>query len=427
MQDEAEEMAHGDSPDSAQLVHLHPEVTSALQQQQQLPPGVGRVVMRVAPIGRNVRIDTFFTSGMQVLEQLLALRGRLQALSSVQGNLNQMLLEHAIQISMQEQGPTGPPPIEEADWKNTPEVVLTEYHFRLEANQTCTVCREQFHVGQRARQLPCGHVFCNDCIGEWLKLHRSCPMCRKEVVDVPKPTWELSSCGFEQLRKKECFGISTTLIVLPACSHGFHRSCLRRYLRLRMKEKTDDFKMECPLCKTVSSIARKDLGTPWTGATLQREALRESPVETATSSPVKCEGEQCVGEGSLSLGSRPASATRGGGGEGGSVQPRHSRDRPSSVASLPRAGSRSSSPQCAGGKGAVGGSGGGGGGSAVASGSGVAATRAVLRTSNRSESSQSSPHMPQAEKEGAKTPSVSYSAAYVEFCFWWRNMGECQE
>ena len=293
------------------------------------PPAAGpRVVLRFFPNPRErgadspdrqvLRVDGLFSSGLHVLEQLLTLRGTLQALSAVQGSVNQLLLEHAMHVSLQDE-PKGVPPIEAADWENTPEVTVSEYHLRLQTNQTCSVCHDGFTVGQVARQLPCGHLFCPDCIEEWLKLHRSCPLCRREVVDVPKPAWNLLSCGFEQLRKKECFGISTSLVVLSSCSHGFHRSCLRRYLRMRTNDASDDVRLECPLCKAVSIVSRRDLAG---GAGGVASRMSSSSLVRLVSPPSSAKRLHAAGGGSSAVasirtdGSRPPKSptapTRGG-------------------------------------------------------------------------------------------------------------------
>jgi hypothetical protein len=43
---------------------------------------------------------------------------------------------------------------------------------------TCPVCPDALTNGV---SLECSHVFCEDCICEWLERHRTCPMCRAEV------------------------------------------------------------------------------------------------------------------------------------------------------------------------------------------------------------------------------------------------------
>ncbi|CAN6328562.1 unnamed protein product [Urochloa humidicola] len=47
----------------------------------------------------------------------------------------------------------------------------------------CAVCIVELRDGEPARRVPrCGHQFHADCVGEWLRLHATCPLCRASVV-----------------------------------------------------------------------------------------------------------------------------------------------------------------------------------------------------------------------------------------------------
>lgn len=50
-------------------------------------------------------------------------------------------------------------------------------------DKTCPVCLNDFKPNRRVRRLPCGHLFCNVCITQWLvHEHAVCPICRKSCV-----------------------------------------------------------------------------------------------------------------------------------------------------------------------------------------------------------------------------------------------------
>ncbi|TVU18969.1 hypothetical protein EJB05_35092, partial [Eragrostis curvula] len=50
----------------------------------------------------------------------------------------------------------------------------------------CAVCIVELRDGDAARLLPrCGHQFHADCVGQWLRLHATCPLCRARVVAPP--------------------------------------------------------------------------------------------------------------------------------------------------------------------------------------------------------------------------------------------------
>jgi hypothetical protein len=54
-----------------------------------------------------------------------------------------------------------------------------------DSDTTCIVCFLDYEDRDVLRQLPCRHDFHKDCIDSWLKHHRTCPICRKELVPPP--------------------------------------------------------------------------------------------------------------------------------------------------------------------------------------------------------------------------------------------------
>ncbi|CAN0112020.1 unnamed protein product, partial [Heterosigma akashiwo] len=45
--------------------------------------------------------------------------------------------------------------------------------------QTCSVCLGEYARGETLTLLGCGHHFHADCLDEWLRRRRVCPLCKK--------------------------------------------------------------------------------------------------------------------------------------------------------------------------------------------------------------------------------------------------------
>mmetsp|Transcript_30903 Transcript_30903/g.43069 ORF Transcript_30903/g.43069 Transcript_30903/m.43069 type:complete len:278 (-) Transcript_30903:413-1246(-) len=45
----------------------------------------------------------------------------------------------------------------------------------------CTVCQENYQIGDKITHLPCGHTFHRECVIQWLKQKNSCPLCRAKI------------------------------------------------------------------------------------------------------------------------------------------------------------------------------------------------------------------------------------------------------
>lgn len=64
---------------------------------------------------------------------------------------------------------SGPPPMPKDQVDNLPTVKISDDQVK-NSNLQCTVCMDDFQVGDSARQLPCEHFFHQDCILPWLNL-----------------------------------------------------------------------------------------------------------------------------------------------------------------------------------------------------------------------------------------------------------------
>ncbi|KAM4048961.1 E3 ubiquitin-protein ligase RNF126 [Anomaloglossus baeobatrachus] len=74
---------------------------------------------------------------------------------------------------------TGPPPADNEKIQALPTIQVTDEH--VGSGLECPVCKEDYTVGENVRQLPCNHLFHNNCIIPWLEQHDTCPVCRKSL------------------------------------------------------------------------------------------------------------------------------------------------------------------------------------------------------------------------------------------------------
>jgi hypothetical protein len=95
-------------------------------------------------------------------------------------------------IIQQQQFVLKPPTKEDEDEDNNNKKMAYQ-----SSSDDCTICSAKFND---ARQLPCGHVYCNACINEWWTKSRQprkqCPICKQEFLtltkQLPKPNFQKS-------------------------------------------------------------------------------------------------------------------------------------------------------------------------------------------------------------------------------------------
>lgn len=65
---------------------------------------------------------------------------------------------------------SGPPAMPKDQIDGLATLKIGDGHLKKEGDLQCTVCMDEFQLGDIARQLPCEHVFHQDCIIPWLNL-----------------------------------------------------------------------------------------------------------------------------------------------------------------------------------------------------------------------------------------------------------------
>ncbi|WOK93785.1 hypothetical protein Cni_G02486 [Canna indica] len=71
------------------------------------------------------------------------------------------------------------PPASKAAIESMPTIEIIDDHIGKDFH--CAVCMEPFELGVEAREMPCKHIYHQDCILPWLSLRNSCPVCRHEM------------------------------------------------------------------------------------------------------------------------------------------------------------------------------------------------------------------------------------------------------
>lgn len=53
---------------------------------------------------------------------------------------------------------------------------------RVDTNTNCSICLNSINAGNKATALkPCHHFYHFDCIKQWLKSNKTCPLCLQEI------------------------------------------------------------------------------------------------------------------------------------------------------------------------------------------------------------------------------------------------------
>ena len=47
---------------------------------------------------------------------------------------------------------------------------------------TCSICLEEREMRQQLARMGCGHFFHKTCLGQWIEITTTCPLCRTDAV-----------------------------------------------------------------------------------------------------------------------------------------------------------------------------------------------------------------------------------------------------
>ncbi|CAN0880965.1 Probable E3 ubiquitin-protein ligase RHC1A [Linum grandiflorum] len=81
----------------------------------------------------------------------------------------------------------GPPPASSSAMEALPTVIIGATNIAKDPN--CPVCKEEFKMGEEAKEMPCHHLYHSYCIMPWLTMHNTCPVCRYALP--------IDNCGAE--------------------------------------------------------------------------------------------------------------------------------------------------------------------------------------------------------------------------------------
>ncbi|KAL3528337.1 hypothetical protein ACH5RR_007659 [Cinchona calisaya] len=87
------------------------------------------------------------------------------------------ILDQVLNLSIEENEPRLSP----ASRDNISEMLTKVTIEATDGVEACTICLENFSEGLEVSQIPCKHIFHEECILQWLNYRNVCPLCRFEI------------------------------------------------------------------------------------------------------------------------------------------------------------------------------------------------------------------------------------------------------
>ncbi|KAJ9071761.1 hypothetical protein DSO57_1033816 [Entomophthora muscae] len=146
---------------------------------------------------------------------------------------------------------------------------LPHRHVTLEnvPDQQCIVCLEDWEADQEALEMPCGHIYHNDCLLPWLERANTCPCCRYPLYTEDeefnkKVKAYISSRNSSHKSHSVCCVMKSIGLceaeepdsaVSLSCGHSFHECCFKTSLR-STGQGLGQIEIRCPYCRANSRI-----------------------------------------------------------------------------------------------------------------------------------------------------------------------------
>eukprot|EP00249_Psilotum_nudum_P015329 c25267_g1_i1 orf=497-2113(+) len=74
----------------------------------------------------------------------------------------------------------GAPPASKSAVDGLLSIIIQPQHLD-DGSALCAICKDMISLNETAKQMPCLHLYHDDCILPWLSSHNSCPVCRYEL------------------------------------------------------------------------------------------------------------------------------------------------------------------------------------------------------------------------------------------------------
>ncbi|GMH71584.1 hypothetical protein TL16_g05694 [Triparma laevis f. inornata] len=74
-----------------------------------------------------------------------------------------------------QQRPPRPPPLPPSRAHHT------QAQANLDEQNTCSICICEYEPSDTCVQLPCGHIYHDECLEQWIENHHKCPLCNMDL------------------------------------------------------------------------------------------------------------------------------------------------------------------------------------------------------------------------------------------------------